>query len=338
MEILENASLKAFNTFGIAAKAAKMVRFSSAADLREIFSNEELSAMPRLVLGGGSNLLLTSDFEGLVLKNEVPGMELIREDNEHFYVKSGAGVNWHELVVECINNGWAGLENLSLIPGNVGASPMQNIGAYGVEVKDCFHELEAFNLETLETETFDAEACQFGYRESVFKRQLKNKFIIVSVTFRLLKRPQLNTSYGAIKGELNSLGIHEPTIVDVSQAVINIRSSKLPDPKVIGNAGSFFKNPLVTEEVYRRLVDENPSMPFYPAPEGKYKLAAGWLIEKSGWKGFRRENYGVHAKQALVLVNHGGATGSQIYDLSTEILADVKKKFGVELEREVNIV
>ncbi|MFT6997055.1 MAG: UDP-N-acetylmuramate dehydrogenase [Cryomorphaceae bacterium] len=338
MEILENASLKAFNTFGIDAKAAKMVRFSSAADLREIFSNEELSAMPRLVLGGGSNLLLTSDFEGLVLKNEVPGMELIREDNEHFYVKSGAGVNWHELVVECINNGWAGLENLSLIPGNVGASPMQNIGAYGVEVKDCFHELEAFNLETLETETFDAEACQFGYRESVFKRQLKNKFIIVSVTFRLLKKPQLNTSYGAIKGELNSLGIHEPTIVDVSQAVINIRSSKLPDPKVIGNAGSFFKNPLVTEEVYRRLVDENPSMPFYPAPEGKYKLAAGWLIEKSGWKGFRRENYGVHAKQALVLVNHGGATGSQIYDLSTEILADVKKKFGVELEREVNIV
>lgn len=338
MEIFENASLKAFNTFGIDAKAAKMIRFSSAADLREIFSNEELSAMPRLVLGGGSNLLLTSDFDGLVLKNEVPGMELIREDNEHFYVKSGAGVNWHELVVECINNGWAGLENLSLIPGNVGASPMQNIGAYGVEVKDCFHELEAFNLETLETETFDAEACQFGYRESVFKRQLKNKFIIVSVTFRLLKKPQLNTSYGAIKGELNSLGIHEPTIADVSQAVINIRSSKLPDPKVIGNAGSFFKNPLVTEEVYRRLVDENPSMPFYPAPEGKYKLAAGWLIEKSGWKGFRRENYGVHSKQALVLVNHGGATGGQIYDLSTEILADVKKKFGVELEREVNIV
>lgn len=337
MEILENASLKAFNTFGIDAKADKMVRFSSAADLREIFSNEELSSMPRLVLGGGSNLLLTSDFDGLVLKNEVPGMELIREDNEHYYVKSGAGVNWHELVVECINNGWAGLENLSLIPGNVGASPMQNIGAYGVEVKDRFHELEAFNLETLETETFDAEACQFGYRESIFKRRLKNKFIIVSVTFRLLKEPQLNTSYGAIKGELNSLGIHEPTIADVSQAVINIRSSKLPDPKVIGNAGSFFKNPLVTEEIYRRLVDKNPSMPFYPAPEGKYKLAAGWLIEKSGWKGFRRENYGVHAKQALVLVNHGGATGSQIYDLSTEILQDVKKKFGVELEREVNI-
>jgi UDP-N-acetylmuramate dehydrogenase len=338
MEILENASLKAFNTFGIDAKATKMVRFASAVDLKEIFSNEALKAMPRLVLGGGSNLLLTSDFDGLVLKNEVPGIELVREDNQHFYIKSGAGVNWHEFVMHCIKNGWAGLENLSLIPGNVGASPMQNIGAYGVEVKDRFDELEAFNLETLETETFDAEACQFGYRESVFKRRLKNKYIITSVTFRLLKKPQLNTSYGAIQGELNSLGIHKPTMTDVSQAVINIRSSKLPDPKVIGNAGSFFKNPLVTEEVYRRLVDEYPSMPFYPAPEGKYKLAAGWLIEKSGWKGLRRENYGVHAKQALVLVNHGGATGSQIYDLSTDILQDVKMKFGVELEREVNII
>lgn len=338
MEILRNASLKAFNTFGIEAKATNMVRFSSASDLKEILRNEDLRTMPRLVLGGGSNLLLTSDFDGLVLKNEVPGIELVKEDHEHFYIKSGAGVNWHEFVIHCIEQGWAGLENLSLIPGNVGASPMQNIGAYGVEVKDRFHELEAFNLETLETETFDREACEFGYRESIFKRKLKNKFIIVSVTFRLFKKPQLNTSYGAIQGELNSTGIHKPTIADVSQAVINIRSSKLPDPKVIGNAGSFFKNPVVPEEVYRKLVDENPSMPFYPAPEGKYKLAAGWLIEKSGWKGFRKENYGVHARQALVLVNHGGATGSQIYNLSTEILSDVKKKFGVELEREVNIV
>jgi len=338
MEILENASLKAFNTFGIEAKAAKMARFSSAADLREIFSDEALKFMPRLILGGGSNLLLTSDFDGLVLKNEVPGIELIKEDDQYFYVKSGAGENWHEFVMHCIENGWAGLENLSLIPGNVGASPMQNIGAYGVEVKDRFHELEAFNLQTLETEIFDAEACQFGYRESVFKRKLKDKYIIVSVTFRLFKTPQLNTTYGAIQGELNSLGITEPTIEDVSRAVVNIRSSKLPDPKVIGNAGSFFKNPVVPEAVYRKLVDENPSMPFYPAPDGQYKLAAGWLIEKSGWKGFLRGNHGVHAKQALVLVNHGGATGKQIYDLSTEILADVKKKFGVELEREVNIV
>lgn len=338
MEILKNASLKPFNTFGIAAYAAKMVRFSSVEDLREIFGNEELSSLPRLVLGGGSNLLFTSDFDGLVVKNEVPGIELLREDSRHYDVKSGAGVNWHEFVLHCIENGYAGLENLSLIPGNVGASPMQNIGAYGVEVKDRFLELEAFNLETLETEIFDAEACEFGYRESVFKRRLKNKYIIVSVTFRLLKKPELNTSYGAIKGELNSLGNHEPTIADVSQAVIHIRSSKLPDPAVIGNAGSFFKNPIVPESVYRKLVDEYPSMPFYPAPEEKYKLAAGWLIEKCGWKGFRKENYGVHAKQALVLVNHGGATGSEIYDLSTAILADVKNRFGVELEREVNIV
>jgi UDP-N-acetylmuramate dehydrogenase len=338
MEILENASLKAYNTFGIEAKAAKMIRFSSAADLKEIFKNEELKAMPLLILGGGSNLLITSDFDGLVLKNEVPGVELVGEDDKHFYVKSGAGENWHQFVLHCIENGWAGLENLSLIPGNVGASPMQNIGAYGVEVKDRFHELEAFNLKTLETERFDAEACQFGYRESVFKRRLKNKYIIVSVTFRLFKKAQLNTSYGAIQGELNSLGIHEPNIADVSQAVINIRSSKLPDPRVIGNAGSFFKNPVVAESAYRKLVEENPSMPFYPTSEGQFKLAAGWLIEKSGWKGFIRGNHGVHAKQALVLVNHGGATGKEIYDLSTEILEDVKKKFGVELEREVNII
>jgi len=338
MEILENASLKSYNTFGIDAKAAKLVRFSSVKDLKEIFANDELRSLSRLILGGGSNLLLTSDFEGLVLKNEIPGIDLLREDEKHLYVRSGAGENWHDFVVYCIEQGWAGLENLSLIPGNVGASPMQNIGAYGVEVKDRFYELEAFNLETHETEVFDAEACQFGYRESVFKRKLKDKYIITSVTFRLLKEPELNTSYGAIQGELNSLGIHHPTIADVSRAVINIRSSKLPDPKVIGNAGSFFKNPIVSEEVYKKLVDENPSMPFYPAPEGQYKLAAGWLIEKSGWKGFLRENHGVHAKQALVLVNHGGATGKELYDLSTEILEDVKKKFGVELEREVNII
>jgi len=338
MEILENASLKGFNTFGIDASAAKLVRFVSTANLRELFSHEGLRLMPRLILGGGSNLLLTANFDGLVLKNEVPGLELVDQDSRHYFVKSGAGENWHEFVVHCIEQDWAGLENLSLIPGNVGASPMQNIGAYGVEVKDRFHELEAFNLETLETEIFDADACQFGYRESVFKRKLKDKYIITSVTFKLLKKPELNTSYGAIKGELNSMGIHEPTIADVSNAVINIRSSKLPDPKVIGNAGSFFKNPVVPEEVYRNLVNENPSMPFYPAPEGKYKLAAGWLIEQSGWKGKLRGNYGVHAKQALVLVNHGGATGKEIYDLSTEILEDVKTKFGVELEREVNII
>jgi UDP-N-acetylmuramate dehydrogenase len=338
MEILENASLKDYNTFGIDAKAQKLVRFTSAEDLKEIFGNEDLRGMKRLILGGGSNMLLTQDFDGLVLKNEVPGIELMDEDEDYYYVRSGAGENWHHFVMHCIDQGWAGLENLSLIPGNVGASPMQNIGAYGVEVKDRFHHLEAFNLETLETEVFDAEACEFDYRESVFKRRYKNKYIILSVTFRLFKVPQLNTSYGAIQGELNSLGIHEPTIKDVSEAVIRIRSSKLPDPAVIGNAGSFFKNPVVSEEVYRRIADKHPAMPHYPAPEGKRKLAAGWLIEQSGWKGHVRGNHGVHAKQALVLVNHGGATGNEIYSLSEEILKDVKSKFGVELEREVNII
>ncbi|MCH2215402.1 MAG: UDP-N-acetylmuramate dehydrogenase [Flavobacteriales bacterium] len=338
MEILENASLREFNTFGIDAKAAKLSSFFSAADLKEILQNKELRKMERLILGGGSNVLLTKDFEGLVLKNEVPGIELIQEDDEFYYVRSGAGENWHKFVLKCIENDWAGLENLSLIPGNVGASPMQNIGAYGVEVKDRFHELEAFNLKTLETEIFDAEACQFGYRESVFKRQLKDKYIILSVTYRLFKTPQLNTSYGAIQGELNSLGIHKPTIKDVSDAVIRIRSSKLPDPKVIGNAGSFFKNPVVGNNIYQDIAKKHPEMPHYPAPMGQHKLAAGWLIEQSGWKGFVRGTHGVHAKQALVLVNHGGATGNEIYSLSEEILQDVKSKFGVELEREVNII
>jgi len=338
MKILENASLKEFNTFGIDAKAAKLINFSSASELKEVLQDESLRKMNRLILGGGSNILLTKDFEGLVLKNEIPGIELIDEDDEFYYVKSGAGENWHSFVMTCIENDWAGLENLSLIPGNVGASPMQNIGAYGVEVKDRFHELKAFNLATLETEVFDSAACQFGYRESAFKRQLKDKYIILSVTYRLFKIPQLNTSYGAIQGELNSRGIHQPTIKDVSEAVIRIRSSKLPDPKELGNAGSFFKNPVVTEKVYRDLVENHPSMPHYPAPNHQYKLAAGWLIEQSGWKGFLRGTHGVHAHQALVIVNHGGATGEEIFNLSEEILRDVKSKFGVKLEREVNII
>ncbi len=338
MDIQRNASLKTFNTFGINAKASHFVSFSSASELVEVLNDENLRSLPRLILGGGSNILLTQDIEGLVLKNDVKGIDLVEESDTHYLVKAGAGENWHAFVMHCIDHNRAGLENLSLIPGNVGASPMQNIGAYGVEVKDRFHSLEALNLESLAVETFDKEACQFGYRESVFKRKLKGKYVILTVTFALLKEPELNTSYGAIGGELNSLGIHEPTIRDVSDAVIRIRQSKLPDPAVIGNAGSFFKNPIVPEETYQKILSEHPSMPHYPAEPGMHKLAAGWLIEQAGWKGLNRGNYGVHAKQALVLVNHGGAEGKEVFDLSEEILQDVKLKFGVELEREVNVI
>jgi len=242
------------------------------------------------------------------------------------------------LVVHCIGNNWAGMENLSLIPGNTGASPMQNIGAYGVEIKDVFHELEAFHLETKKMVTFNLKDCEFGYRESVFKRKLKNQFVIVSVTFRLNKKPVFNTSYGAIEQELEAMGITELSINAISQAVINIRSSKLPDPAVIGNAGSFFKNPEIPVEHFETLKKEFPALVGYPLANGDVKLAAGWLIEQCGWKGYRKGDAGCHAKQALVLVNYGKATGAEIYALSTSIINSVQEKFGVGLEREVNII
>jgi UDP-N-acetylmuramate dehydrogenase len=338
MEIHSNVSLKAYNTFGIEVRAKKFAAFENADQLREILSDPQVNNLPVLILGGGSNILFTKDFDGLVLKNEVKGIEKLQEDEESYLIRAGSGENWHEFVLTCIRNGWAGLENLSLIPGNVGASPMQNIGAYGVEVKDRFHSLKAFNLSSFETENFDGPACEFGYRDSVFKQRFKGKYIILSVTFRLLKKPELNTSYGAIEGELNSLGIKEPTIASVSEAVIRIRNSKLPNPAVLGNAGSFFKNPVISREKYLELVEKYPSMPFYPAGSESYKVAAGWLIDQCGWKGVRKGNCGVHAKQALVLVNYGGATGAEVYRLSEEIETDVFNRYGIRLEREVNIL
>jgi UDP-N-acetylmuramate dehydrogenase len=291
-----------------------------------------------LILGGGSNILLTKNFDGLVLKNEILGIEKLKEDEEHVYVKAGAGVNWHQLVVHCINNNWAGMENLSLIPGNTGASPMQNIGAYGVEIKDFFYDLEAFHLEEKKIVVFNLQDCEFGYRESVFKRKFKNQFVIISVTYRLSKQPVFNTSYGAIEQELETMGVKELSIQAISQAVINIRSSKLPDPAVIGNAGSFFKNPEIASNEFAILKDNFPTIVGYKLPNGNVKLAAGWLIEQCGWKGYRNGDAGCHAKQALVLVNYGNATGAEIYALSTSIINSVEEKFGVGLEREVNII
>ncbi|MFZ1686382.1 MAG: UDP-N-acetylmuramate dehydrogenase [Flavobacteriales bacterium] len=335
MELERSVDLKPFNTFGIRAKADLLGRFADIAQLRGML--QATAGMKRLVLGGGSNILLTQDFHGAVLVNEVPGMEKLREDTEHVWVRAGAGVVWHDLVSYCVQQGWGGIENLSLIPGKVGAAPMQNIGAYGVELKDVFHELEALRVDDGEIIPFDRAACAFGYRESFFKRQGKDRFVILSVTLRLSKRPVPNTSYGNIKQELEKQGIVSATIAHVSAAVIAIRRSKLPDPAVIGNAGSFFKNPVVPAEVARKIKAAYPDMPGYPAADGQVKLAAGWLIEKAGWKGFREGAFGVHSAQALVLVNHGGASGQDIFDLSTRILADIHHRFGVELEREVNI-
>jgi UDP-N-acetylmuramate dehydrogenase len=328
--------LKPFNTFGISAKAVHFARFSSIQELKDQLNN--LNNQELLILGGGSNVLFTKDFNGLVLRNEIKGFEITSEDSTTVIVKSGAGEVWHEFVLNCIDKGFAGLENLSLIPGSVGASPMQNIGAYGVEIKDVFHSLDAFHIETAEIHSFDAEACEFGYRESVFKRKFKGQYIILSVSFKLSKNPSINTSYGAIESELSKTNISNPSIRDVSNAVISIRSSKLPNPKEIGNAGSFFKNPVVDQSIVDEILKTYPEAPNYPAETGKRKLAAGWLIEQAGWKGKTLDNYGVHKLQALVLVNYGGATGQQIYDLSTAIINDIQQKFGVTLEREVNIL
>ncbi|MCC7502080.1 MAG: UDP-N-acetylmuramate dehydrogenase [Flavobacteriales bacterium] len=338
MEILRDADLKPYNTFGIAARAEALARFRSLEQLRELLGAPELSGLQPLILGGGSNVLFTRNWDGVVLLNEVPGLKVLREDEAHIWLRCGAGVVWHDLVRHAVANGWGGLENLSLIPGRVGAAPMQNIGAYGVELKDTFDSLEALKIDDGTVVTFRKEQCHFGYRESYFKREGKDRFVILNVTFKLSKRPVLNTSYGNIGQVLEKTGITAPTLRDVSDAVIAIRSSKLPDPKVIGNAGSFFKNPVVPLAVADAIRTEYPDVAAYPAGEGYVKLAAGWLIEKAGWKGFREDGFGVHKDQALVLVNHGGATGRNIFDLSTRILASIHERFGVELEREVNII
>lgn len=338
----ENLSLKKYNTFGIDAMARYFTSFSTLDELEAALTfkpSDSTGASPAiLILGGGSNILFTGNFDGLVLKNELHGIEKIKEDDDHVYVKAGAGVNWHQLVLHCIHNNWAGVENLSLIPGNTGASPMQNIGAYGVEIKDVFYQLEAFHLQEKKLVTFGLADCEFGYRESVFKRKYKNQFVIASVTFRLNKKPVFNTSYGAIEQELAAMGVTEVTIQAVSQAVINIRSSKLPNPAEIGNAGSFFKNPEIPSEQFQLLKNEFPAIVGYHLPNGNTKLAAGWMIEQCGWKGYRKGDAGCHAKQALVLVNYGTANGNEIFALSEAIINSVREKFNVLLEREVNIV
>jgi len=336
MQIHENFSLLPYNTFHIDVKARYFSTFSNTEDLSELLTQN--SRLTTLILGGGSNILFTKDHDGAVLKNEIKGIELQHEDADHVYVKVGAGENWHQFVLHCIGHNWAGIENLSLIPGNVGASPIQNIGAYGVELDDVFWSLEAFHLSERKIHTFTATDCEFGYRDSVFKNKYKNEFAILSVTFQLKKKPVYHIGYGAITEELEKMGVTDLSIKAVSQAVINIRSSKLPDPLKIPNAGSFFKNPEVTTEKYEALKLEFPNIIAYPLAKGSVKLAAGWMIEQCGWKGYRKGDAGCHGKQALVLVNYGNATGKEIYDLSEEILQSVKNKFDVTLDREVNII
>jgi UDP-N-acetylmuramate dehydrogenase len=338
MNIQQNISLKSLNTFGIEVRTKEFVEILSKEELQVLCSNFNLIDRKVLVLGGGSNMLLTKDVDGMVIKVSMKGIEVVEEDADYVWVKAMAGEVWHDLVIWSIGKGYGGLENLSLIPGCVGASPMQNIGAYGVEVKNTFQSLEAIEIDGGDLTTFSAAECKFGYRESIFKHEAKGKYIIVSVNFKLSKHPVLNTTYGAIQQTLEKHAIQHPSVKDVSDAVIEIRTSKLPDPKVLGNAGSFFKNPEIPNAQYEQLKSQYPEMPGYPAAEGHTKIAAGWLIEQCGWKGKRVGNTGSHKDQALVLVNYGGATGHEIWQLAIDIQKSVAEKFGITINPEVNVI
>jgi UDP-N-acetylmuramate dehydrogenase len=338
MEISKNVSLRPYNTFGVEARAEELLSVSTTEQALEAASYLSRHRRELLVLGGGSNVLFRANPKGTVLVNRIFGVETVNATDEAVWLRVGAGEVWHDFVEHCIDRELAGIENLALIPGRVGASPMQNIGAYGVEIESVFDSLEAVHLPTGEVHRFDRHDCRFGYRESVFKSVYKGQYLITHVTYRLSREPNFNTAYGAIGTELERMGVNGLSLRAVADAVISIRRSKLPDPAVLGNAGSFFKNPVVSADVYAAVKALRPDVVAYPAGDGAMKLAAGWLIEQAGWKGHRVGACGVHDRQALVLVNHGSATGNEIYALSSAIVDDVNTKFGVELEREVNII
>jgi len=335
--IKKNVSLKAYNTFALDVNATSFCNITSVETLKWIL--EENSNAPLFILGGGSNMLLTKDIEALVLHINLKGKEVIKETDDAVIVKFMSGENWHESVLWCLKHNYGGIENLSLIPGNIGTAPIQNIGAYGVELKDVFVSCEAVNIKDQSTKTFTKEDCKFGYRESVFKKELKGQYIITSVNLRLTKtNHELSIDYGAIKTELAALNIEKPTIQDISKAVISIRQSKLPDPKKIGNSGSFFKNPIISISHFNKLKSNFPNIPSYPISNTEVKVPAGWLIEKAGFKGKKFKRYGVHNKQALVLVNYGNADGHDIYKLALLIQKTVKQIFDIYIETEVNII
>ena len=338
MNIIENYPLLKLNTFGVDVKARYFTSINTINELIEVTKTNVFKDLELLILGGGSNILFTKDFDGLVILNNIKGKEIIDQNQQSIFLKIGAGENWHELVMYCVDKGWGGIENLSLIPGNTGTAPMQNIGAYGVEIKETFVELEALEISSGKIVKFNNSDCEFGYRESVFKNKMKNQYIILNITLELKKNPVLNINYGDVKAILESQNIKNPAIKEVSNAIISIRQSKLPDPKKIGNSGSFFKNPIVSLNQLELIKKKYPNVVNYEINENEFKIAAGWMIERAGWKGKKFNNYGVHEKQALVLVNYGLANGIEIFDLSEKIILDIKDKFGITLEREVNII
>jgi UDP-N-acetylmuramate dehydrogenase len=333
MQILENISLKPYNTFGIDVPAAFFTTLEHTDDLAEITGFPQ----QKYILGGGSNILLTKPLEGMVIQNKLKGISIEKETDDHVWLRVQSGEIWHELVLYAINHGWGGVENLALIPGTCGASPMQNIGAYGVEAKETIDSVTFWHWDEKDFITYSNAECKFGYRDSIFKQALRDKTFITSVVYKLDKNPTFNTTYGAITQELESMGVEDLSVKAIAYAVIGIRSSKLPDPKVIGNAGSFFKNPAISKLQYQLLHAKYASIPSYPVNEELVKLPAGWLIEQCGWKGYRHGDIGVHAKQALVLVNYGNAKGNEIWQMSDEIVASVKDRFAITLEREVQV-
>lgn len=336
MHIHENASLLPYNTFGLAAKAAHFTTVTSVEELQQALQSR---LQPVFILGGGSNILFTQDMPGLVIRNRIGGISVVRRFKNRVWVRVGGGEVWHDFVQWAVAQDFGGVENLSLIPGSVGAAPVQNIGAYGVELKDVFVGLEAIDLGTGQKQYFSRAACRFGYRDSFFKHEGKGRYCITSVTLSLsTQRHRLNTSYGDIRKTLETMGVQHPTVAAISEAVIRIRSSKLPDPAVIGNCGSFFKNPETERAVLERIQQTHPNAPHYPLPDGRVKIPAGWLIEQCGWKGKRVGNTGSYEKQALVLVNYGGATGQEVKNLAMAIIDSVEKAFGVRLEAEVNMI
>lgn len=336
--IQHDVNLTSYNTLHIEAKADSFLSITSREQLVSFFKESRDEFDELFVLGGGSNILFADNFEGLILHIAIKGREVVEETDEYIRLKIGAGENWHETVRYCVENGWGGIENLSLIPGTVGAAPIQNIGAYGVELKEVFQSLEAVEVKTGNLKTFHKKDCRFGYRDSIFKNELKGKFVVTGVTLTLSKNPEINTSYGAISRELERRDIQDPTIADISQVVMDIRNSKLPNPDELGNAGSFFKNPIVSRQKYEQLKMKYPSIPGYELNAIETKIPAGWLIEEAGLKGLKLGNAGTYKQQALVIVNHGGATGEEVVELSDKIRSSVEDKFGIELVPEVNIV
>lgn len=337
MQIQHNFSLKNYNTFGIEAKASEFIAVHSISELKEVLiANINKN---KFILGGGSNMLLTKDIDALVIHIDLKGKQVVKEDENHVWVEAQAGENWHEFVLWNIEQNFGGIENMSLIPGNVGTTPVQNIGAYGAEIKDTFVSCEAVNIATQETKTFTNSECKFGYRESIFKQEAKDQYIITSVVFKLTKNNhKINTGYGDILKELENKNIPTPSIKDVSNAVIAIRQSKLPNPKELGNSGSFFKNPIISREQFNKVKALHPEMKHYDVSETEVKVPAGWMIEQAGLKGYRDGDAGVHVRQALVLVNYGNATGQDILNLSKFVQKTVFDKFGITIEAEVNVI